>query len=111
MTRRLFCLTVVWLAWFLPATLSAQSPARNARLLVTVIDPTGAIIPDANVTIVGLEATTKAAAAPAAKTTDKGLATFDALAPGRYSITADFPGFKLGLVRDIRLRSGDNRHV
>ena len=30
---------------------------------------------------------------------------------GRYSITAEFPGFELGLLRDIRINRGDNKHV
>ena len=42
---------------------------------------------------------------------NKGVATFDGLTPGRYSITAEFPGFELGLLRDIRINRGDNKHV
>ena len=42
---------------------------------------------------------------------ERGLATFDALPAGRYSIQATFAGFERGLIRDVSLRRGDNRHV
>src|SRR6185503_14862054 len=41
----------------------------------------------------------------------QGLATIPGLPQGRYSIQAEFPGFDFGLLRDIRVRSGDNKHV
>ena len=83
----------------------------RARLVVTVADPSGAVIPDATVTLVGLEDATRAAVPAPLKTTDKGIATLDGLAPGRYSIRAEFPGFDPGLLREVRLKNGDNRHV
>ncbi len=85
--------------------------AARARIIVTVVDPSGAIIPDASVTLVPLDPGATAATIPPVKTTDRGLATIENLAPGRYSVTASFPGFELGLLKDIRLRSGDNKHV
>ena len=85
--------------------------ARDARLIVTVVDQTRAVIPGATVALVGLDEATKKATFTPLKTSDKGIATFERLAPGRYSIQAEFPGFQLGLLRDVRLRSGDNRHV
>ena len=87
--------------------LAAQS--ARARLIVTVVDPSGAVVPDASVTVVALDAAPTPV--PAVKSSDKGLATVENLAPGRYSVTASFPGFELGLLKDIRLRSGDNKHV
>jgi hypothetical protein len=57
--------------------------ACDGRLLVTVV--TGGVIPDATVTIVGLEATTKASVAPPIHTGEQGLATIEHLVPGRYS--------------------------
>jgi len=88
----------------------AAQPAR-ARIIVTVVDPSGAIVPDTSVTLVALDPGAAATPIPPVKTTDKGLATIENLAPGRYSVTASFPGFELGLLKDIRLRSGDNKHV
>ena len=45
------------------------------------------------------------------KSNDKGIAQFDNVVIGRYAIQAEFPGFDLGLLRDIRIKSGDNKHV
>jgi len=89
----------------------AQTRSEAGKLIVTVVDPSGGVIPNANVTVVGLETATKAASVAPVKTTDKGLATFDGLPPGRYSITGEFPGFDLGLLKDVRLKAGENKHV
>src|SRR6476620_7610429 len=58
------------------ATGRAQAPAARGNLVVTVVDPSFAVIPEATVTIVGLEDATKATAVPPAKTTPKGVVTF-----------------------------------
>ena len=94
---------------FGPPPLLAQT--ARARIILTVVDPSGAVVPDASVTVVSLDPGASATSIPPVKTTDKGVATIDNLAPGRYSVTASFPGFELGLLKDIRLRSGDNKHV
>jgi hypothetical protein len=97
-----------------PATALAQAaPAqggRDSRVQVTVVDPSGAVVPDAAVTLTGLEPSTQAAL-PVVKSNDKGIAIVERVPPGRYSISAEFPGFGLGLLRDIRARAGDSRHV
>lgn len=85
--------------------------AARARIVVTVVDPSGAVIPDASVTLVALDPAASGTSMAPVKTTDKGIATIENLAPGRYSVTASFPGFELGLLKDVRLRSGDNKHV
>jgi hypothetical protein len=103
-------LVVMWCASVLPSTVLAQA-ARLARVQVTVVDPSNAIVQDATVTVVGLETATEAATPAPVKTNDKGFAIVDGLAPGRYSIRGEFPGFDLGLLRDVRLRAGDNKHV
>ena len=46
-----------------------------------------------------------------ATTSEKGVATFEGLAPGRYTIRAEFPGFEPGSLKDVRVRSGDNKHI
>src|SRR5262249_1958107 len=86
-------------------------PQRQAagRGAVTVVDQTGAIIPNATVTITSLEDAKKAI--EPAKTNEKGIASFAGLAPGRYKIQAQFPGFEIRLLPDIRLKTGDNKHV
>ena len=93
----MFAVTLV-LALDLPAF--AQQP-RDGRLIVTVIDPSGAVIPGATVTVTGIEDVTKAAAVAPAKTSDKGVATIDPLTPGRYAIHAEFPGFETSALARI----------
>jgi hypothetical protein len=90
---------------------AGQVSAPRARVIITVVDQSGAVVPDATVTLVGLDETTKALTVNPAKTSDKGVATIENVAPGRYSIEATFPGFEPGLLKDARLRSGDNKHV
>jgi hypothetical protein len=90
---------------------AAAQPAQRGKLTITVADETGAVIPNVTVTLDALEAAAKGAPIPAAKTTDKGTAVFEELAIGRYSVRAEFPGFKMGLLRDFRVNRGDNKHV
>jgi hypothetical protein len=90
------------------ATASAQP--RPAKLLLTVVDQTGAVIPNAEVTVVRTDDPAKKLIGPV-KSDDKGLATLDGLTPGTYLIEAQFPGFETRAMKDIRLRSGDNKHV
>src|SRR5688500_2745666 len=99
----------LFLALILP--LAAFAQARDGRVQVTVVDPSGAIVPEADVSLIGLEPSTQAVTLATVKTTDKGLAIVERVTPGRYSIRAEFPGFDLGLLRDIRVRAGDSRHV
>src|SRR3990170_2947498 len=103
----LFAASFLFLPRFVPPA-SAQA-TRSAKLVVTVADPSGAVIPNASVTLAGIEDVTKAASVPEGKTTDKGTATFEGLAPGRYSIQAQYPGFETGLLKEARVRAGDNK--
>ena len=105
---------VVCLAAFLFPSLCQPALAqtsRDVRLMLTVVDSSGAVLQGATVTVIGLEAATKGAAPAPGKTSDKGLVVLERLPAGRYSIQAEFPGFGLGLLRDIRLREGENKHV
>lgn len=106
---RVAYLAVLTLAVATPSAF-AQA-ARDSRMQVTVVDPSGGVIPDATVTIVGLEPATQAVTVAPAKTDERGIAVLERVPPGRYSISAEFPGFDLGLLRDIRVRAGENRHV
>jgi len=93
-----------------PSVVDAQAP-RTARLTVTVIDPSGAVVPNATVTLVGLEAATRVRTVAPVKSTDKGVVTIESIAPGRYSIAAEFQGFGVGLLRSVTLRPGDNKQA
>ncbi len=89
---------------------AAQSADRLGRLVVTVVDQTQAVLPDATVSVT---AQREGAPVPPAKaTTSKvGVAVFENLDPGRYTIQAEFPGFEPAAIRDVRVRPGDNRRT
>ncbi|HMF59554.1 MAG TPA: TonB-dependent receptor [Vicinamibacterales bacterium] len=95
----------------LPGAPALAQTSRSANLVVTAADPSGAVIPNATVRVVGLEDATKAVVVPVLTTTDKGTATFQGLAPGRYEIHAEFPGFDPALLKDVRVRPGDNKQL
>ena len=98
---------VILLAALGVAPASAQS---QARLIVTVVDPSGAVIPNATVTVTvtSQDAGSGREIAPVL-TSPAGVATFDALTPGRYIVGAAFPGFETVTVPDLRLRQGEIR--
>lgn len=96
-------------AW--PAVAGAQD-VRPGRVQVTVVDPTGGGLPGADVMLTSLDAAPRPATPAAMKTNDRGVAVFENVVPGRYSISAAFPGFDLGLVREVRTRpAAESRHV
>jgi len=95
---------------FLALVLAAQTAAPGT-LRVTVVDPSNAVIVGATVTISGADDAAQPAAAVPAKTADTGVATFTGLAPGRYTIQAEFPGFEARILKDVRVRSGENKQV
>ena len=45
------------------------------------------------------------------QTTENGLATVTGLTPGRYTARAEFQGFFPGVLKEVRVRQGDNRHI
>jgi len=94
----------------LAASAFAQATAPGT-LHVTVVDPSGAVIVGATVTVTGVEPGTSASAIEPATSVDNGIATLSGLTPGRYTITAEFPGFETRVLRDVRVRGGDNKHV
>jgi len=95
---------------FAPAFARAQAPS-GGTLVVTVVDITGAVLPGATVTVAGIEPANKAAAIEPATAGADGVATIVKLAPGRYSIQADFDGFETRRIPDVRVRNGNNRQV
>src|SRR5437867_576432 len=102
---------LVTMAYLLsPGAASAQAP-RDGKLLVTVVDQTKAVIPGATVTVTGPEDATKAAVVAPAQTSPEGVATIGGLRPGRYLVQAEFAGFEPGLLREVRVRAGENKHV
>jgi hypothetical protein len=93
------------------ATAADLSAQRETRLLITVIDQTNAVIPDAMVTVTGTEPATQKTEPAPIKTSSSGLATIGGLTPGRYTARAEFSGFYPGVLKEVRIRPGDNRHI
>ncbi len=96
------------LVTLLMAGMPAQAPG-DVRLAVTVVDQTGAVIQNATVTVTP-STDPKTPVAPV-QTGEKGVATLQGLSPGRYSIHAEFSGFEPRLLKDVQLKSGDNKHI
>ena len=112
MSRLLTAVLCLLAALLLDPQPAAAQAARDGRLQITVVDETGAVLPEATVAIIGLEPATQAVTLAPVRTTDKGVAIVERVTPGRYSIRAEFPGFDLGLLRDIRVRAGsESRHI
>jgi hypothetical protein len=86
----------------------AQSRTPSGTLRIIVHDPSGAVVPGAQVEIKGLDGPTAAIARQVASD-GVGVALWRDLVPGRYTVTASFPGFETRTLADIRVRAGDNR--
>jgi hypothetical protein len=108
--RGVSCLLMFFVSLLVATPVLAQAP-RDARVQVTVVDQTSSVVPGAIVRLTGLETATQAQILPPGTTAENGIAILEKITPGRYSITAEFPGFDLGLLRDIRVRAGESRHV
>ena len=89
----------------------ALAQQRDTRMLITVIDQTNAVIPGATVTVSGAEPATQKTEHPPVQTSPNGLATIPGLTPGRYTARAEFQGFFPGVLKEVRIRQGDNRHI
>ena len=96
-----------------PLAALAQPPG-GAALRVTVVDPSGAVIVGAHVTLRPAQGERRQGPSEgidvvSIDTGARGEATFATLEPGRYVIHVESPGFEPGDVRDYRVRAGDNR--
>jgi hypothetical protein len=89
---------------------AAQAPPRQGRLLLTVVDQTGAVIPNATVTATRTDDPARTVIGPV-KANERGLATIEGLALATYEIHAEFPGFAPRIMKDVRIRAGDNKQV
>lgn len=101
------CLTLVALS---PIGARAEDQApRGSRLVLTVLDQTGAVIPNASVTLI--QTTAEAGASEPGRTNSNpvGVAVIEGLAEGRYTIQVAFPGFEPAVLRDVRVRGRETR--
>src|SRR5437763_1482999 len=82
---------------FTTLTIAPQAAARPAGVAVSgvVQDQTGAVLPGANV---DLRLAGSTASAQSVASTPAGAFRFDGVAPGRYDVRVEFPGFKTMIV-------------
>ncbi len=99
---------LVWFAVVSSSIAGAQPAPGRARLLVTVLDQTGGVLPGAVVVVAGQD-DALAAVHQDLRASGAGIAVAENLTPGRYTIRIEFPGFQTALVRGVRLRAGDSR--
>jgi len=85
----------------LSSTVLAQS-SNTATLSGTVLDPSDAVVPGANVTIVNPRTALKRET----KTDPSGFYRFDLVVPGDYDLNAEATGFKKSVVKDLPLQVG-----
>lgn len=88
---------------------AAAQSSPDGRLIVTVTDPSHAVIPNATVTVNGQDGAARAAGPRTAVTSATGVATIAGLPAGRYTVVAAFPGFDTAIVADVRVGRGDTR--
>ncbi|MGH9851527.1 MAG: carboxypeptidase-like regulatory domain-containing protein, partial [Blastocatellia bacterium] len=105
MRRGNFCLRLLVANLVLATTISplfAQNRrSADANLRVTVVDPNGAAIPNAQITINKREQTL---------TTGKlGEAQFTNLSPGKYQLQVAATGFAPRTIKDVNVRAGANQ--
>src|SRR3954470_3343037 len=87
--------------------LALAQAASVAMMHVTVVDPSGAVIVGAHVTITAQAAS--GGGVLSLDTSNRGDALFATLEPGRFTIHVESPGFAPYDARDVRVRAGDNR--
>ena len=102
----LFPLTLAGgLTAFLPLAASAQT--TTATLSGTVLDPTNAIIPGAEVTLTNVQNGTRRTS----KSNSGGNFVFAAVPSGDYDVRVTMPGFEATLLHNIHLDPSDNKNL
>ncbi|MGA7350634.1 MAG: carboxypeptidase regulatory-like domain-containing protein, partial [Acidobacteriaceae bacterium] len=112
-----YCLVSAALALVLQASpLPAQSPTQSSApsqptgsIAGSIIDPTGAVIPNATIT-----ATLAGSASPAPITTTsngQGSFTLAAVPPGVYIVEARSPGFRLARLQHVTVQAGKAQRI
>ncbi|PYT21445.1 MAG: hypothetical protein DMG57_38675 [Acidobacteria bacterium] len=94
MIRRIAC------AFFLLAV--SFLCAQEAGLVGTVIDPSGAVVANANITVHNVDTNVERRII----TDERGRYSISPLSIGRYALTAEAPGFRTVTVSDIYLTIG-----
>ena len=88
------CLVVALLLLTAAAPPALAQPRQAGTLRIVVKDPSGAVIPNATVTVSGAEPATQGFVIPEVQSDAQGVATATDLPAGRYTVSAGFPGFE-----------------
>lgn len=101
------------IALIAPTASHASQESSASRLLITVADPSGAVIPNAEVRVARqLEGVEPAPpTGDPLHTSEAGIVTVENLTAGFYAVVASFPGFETIMVRDLPVRGGDTRRT
>ncbi len=89
------------------ATAASAQSATSATIVGQVVDPQGAVVPDAKVTATNKDT----GIGRTVNTTSSGNYTIPNLTPGTYNVRVEAKGFKVGEVKDILLNLGDQRDL
>lgn len=92
---------------FLAACVVSQGQVNTGRVLGTVTDGSGSVIPGASVTAVA----NNTGAATTTKTTDAGEFLLNFLVPGSYDVTVEKGGFKSAKKLQVPVHAGDPTRV
>jgi hypothetical protein len=84
--------------------LLASAQGTDAVVTGTVLDPTGAAMPDTSVTALN----TGTGVSKTVKSDSAGIYEFPTLPPGTYTLSADKTGFKKYVLAGLTLRTGDH---
>src|SRR5215469_2011797 len=87
--------------------LSFSAVGQQATIVGTVTDPSGAALPNVNITITNLES----GAARSSQTNSAGQYVVPDLNIGRYSVKAEAAGFKSQEQKDVSLQVGDRDRI
>src|SRR5438067_13942715 len=101
-----FCLLLLLITHHL-SLITARAQSASATLSGTVLDPNGAVVPAANITVTevatGVQRT--------ATTNDQGYFSIPLLKPSTYLLQVEHQGFMTAEVKDVVLNVGDQRSL
>jgi len=101
------CATAVVFVLLLALATAAHAQITTGSLSGTVRDTTGAVVPDARVTLINQTSNDSRATV----TNNLGYFTFSAVQGGTYAITVKASGFEAWIGRGILMSSGDTREI
>src|SRR5258705_8487348 len=99
---RVLLLTFLLPALMLTTAVPARAQANSASIAGTITDSQGGVLPGVTLTVTNAESGTVRTSVTEAD----GKYRVAGIAPGRYNLTADLPGFQTIAVKDITLQIG-----